>query len=147
MSMLKAADVMTKDVATICASATVAEAVELMNARGWRSLIVDRQDEQDAYGIVSETDIAYKVIARRRNPHQVKVSEVMTKPCITVNPELSIVHVAQFFAENGLARAPVVQDQLLGIISITDLLTKSDFLTEPLPLMLEQDLVAVISQS
>jgi CBS domain-containing protein len=66
--MLKVVDVMTKDVATICASATVAEAVELMNARGWRSLIVERQDPQDSYGIISETDIAYKIIAKSKYP-------------------------------------------------------------------------------
>jgi CBS domain-containing protein len=135
--MLKAADVMTKDVATIQASATVAEAVELMNTRGWRSLIVERQNDQDAYGIISETDIAYKVIAKNKNPYQVTVSAVMTKPCITVNPDLSIVHVAQLFAAEGLARAPVIQGELLGIISITDLVTKGDFMAESLMLTLE----------
>ena len=35
--MLKAADVMTKDVATIRSSATVKEAVDLMKVRGWRA--------------------------------------------------------------------------------------------------------------
>jgi CBS domain-containing protein len=145
--MLKVADVMTQDVATIRSSATVAEAVDLMNARGWRSLIVDRQDAQDSYGMISETDIAYKIIAKNKNPHQVKVAEVMTKPCISVKPDLSLVHVAQLFAEHGLARAPVIQDKLLGIISITDLLTKSDFMAESLPLVLERDLLDVISQS
>jgi predicted transcriptional regulator len=59
MIILKAADVMTKDVAMISTLATVAEAVELMNDRGWRSLMVDRQDDQDDYGMISETDIAY----------------------------------------------------------------------------------------
>jgi CBS domain-containing protein len=126
--MLKVVDVMTKDVATICASATVAEAVELMNARGWRSLIVERQDPQDSYGIISETDIAYKIIAKSKYPHQTKVAEVMTKPCISVEPDLSIVQVAQLFAENGIARAPVIQDQLLGIVSVTDLLTRDKIL-------------------
>jgi CBS domain-containing protein len=143
MDMLKAADVMTKDVAMIGASATVAEAVELMNERGWRSLIVDRLNEQDAYGMISETDIAYKVIAKSKDPYQVQVSEVMTKPCVTVNPDLGIVHVAQLFADCGLARAPVIQGKLLGIISITDLLTKSDFMSEPLTMILERDLPGV----
>lgn len=133
--MLKAADVMTKDVVMISTLATVAEAVELMNDRGWRLLIVDRQDDQDDYGMISETDIAYKVIARSKNPHQIKVFEVMTEPCLAVDPDLSLVQVARFFAENGLARAPVIQRELLGIISITDLVTKSDFMAKPLMLM------------
>jgi len=60
--MLTAADVMTKDVAMIRSSATVKEAVDLMRARDWRALIVDRRHEQDAYGIITESDIVYKVI-------------------------------------------------------------------------------------
>jgi CBS domain-containing protein len=147
MIMLRVADVMTKDVATIHSSATVFEAVELMNARGWRSLIVDRQDAQDAYGMISETDIAYKIIAKNKNPHQTKVADVMTKPCISVKPDLSLVQVAQLFAEQGLARAPVIQDKLLGIISITDLLTKTNFMAESLPLVLERDLLDMLSQA
>jgi CBS domain-containing protein len=145
--MLKASDVMTKDVATIRASATVAEAVTLMNTRGWSSLIVDRRNDQDAYGIITETDIVYKVLAEGKDPHQVRVYEVMTKPCITVNPDLSIIYVARLFADNDLAKAPVIQGGLLGIISITDLLTKTNFTEEPLPLLLEQDLEDAIAKA
>ena len=61
--MLRAADVMTKDVATIRSSATVAEAVRLMKARDWQALIVDRRHPQDGYGIITESDVVYKVIA------------------------------------------------------------------------------------
>lgn len=138
--MLKAADVMTKDVATIRSSATIAEAVELMQARDWRSLIVDRRHEQDAYGIISDTDIVYKVIAYGKDPYKVRVYEVMTKPCISVNPDLGIEYVARLFADHHLHRAPVIQGELLGIISITDILAQSHFLEEPHSILLEQQL-------
>jgi CBS domain-containing protein len=121
---MKASDIMTKDVVTIRSSATVADAIQLMQERGWRSLIVDRENEQDAYGILTETDIAYKVTAAGADPHRVLVKAVMTKPCIVVNPDLSVENVAKLFANHHLLRAPVIQDRLLGIISISDLLVK-----------------------
>lgn len=123
--MTKASDIMTKDVATIRSSATVAEAVKLMQERGWRSLIVDRDNEQEAYGIVTETDIQFKVNATGKDPQQIRVGEIMTKPCIVVNPDLSVENVLRLFANNRIFRAPVIQKNLLGIISISDILVKS----------------------
>ncbi|MCG6133726.1 MAG: CBS domain-containing protein [Nostoc sp. LLA-1] len=138
--MLKASDIMTKDVATIRSSATVAEAVKLMRARDWRSLIVDRRHKQDAYGIISESDIVYKVIAYGKDPGKVRIYEVMTKPCIAINPDLGLEYVARLFADHHLHRAPVIQGELLGIISLTDIVAQSDFLEQPHSILLEQQL-------
>lgn len=145
--MLIAADIMTKDVATIRSSATVAEAVKLMRARDWRSLIVDRRHEQDAYGIISESDIVYKVIAYGKDPSKVRIYEVMTKPCIAVNPNLGVEYVARLFADHHLHRAPVIQGHLLGIISLADIVAQSDFLEQPHSILLEQQLQDEIKKS
>jgi CBS domain-containing protein len=125
--MLTAADIMTTDMATIRSSAMIAEAVKLMRQRGLRSLIVNRMHEQDAYGVISETDIVYKVAAYGADPKQMRVYEVMTKPCIVVNPELGIELVARLFADLRISRAPVIQGTLLGIVSVSDILAKGDF--------------------
>ena len=138
--MLTAADVMTKDVAMIRSSATVKEAVDLMKARDWRALIVDRRHEQDAYGIITESDIVYKVISYSKDPNKIRVYEIMTKPCIDVNPELGLEYVARLFANHHLRRAPVISGKLLGIISLTDILARSSCLEQPRSLLLEQEL-------
>ncbi|WP_026735632.1 CBS domain-containing protein [Fischerella sp. PCC 9605] len=138
--MLKAADIMTKDVATIRSSATVAEAVRLMRARDWKALIVDRRHEQDAYGIITESDIVYKVIAYGKDPNRVRVYEVMTKPCIVVNPDLGLEYIARLFADHHIQRAPVIHGELLGIISLADILAHSNFLEQPRTILLEQQL-------
>ncbi len=59
--MLKASNIMTTDVATIRGSATVAEAVKLMKFKQLRALIVETRTGQDAYGIVTQTDIVNAV--------------------------------------------------------------------------------------
>lgn len=138
--MLTAADVMTKDVAMIRGSATVKEAIDLMKVRDWKALIVDLRHEQDAYGIITESDIVYKVIAYSKDPNQVRVYEVMTKPCIVVNPELGLEYVARLFANHNLHRAPVISGKLLGIISLTDILARSSSLEKPRSILLQEEL-------
>ncbi|MGF1542236.1 MAG: CBS domain-containing protein [Pleurocapsa sp.] len=137
---MKVADIMNKKVITIRSFATVANAVKLMREHNLSSLIVDRLDESDCYGIVTKTDIIYKVAAKGFDPEQVRVCEIMTKPCIVVNPDLSVKSVAQLFANHGIRRAPIIRDQLLGIISTTDLLLKSNFVEQPSGVLLKQQI-------
>ncbi len=145
--MLKAADIMTKDVATIRSSATIAQAVELMNSRGWHALIVERRHDQDAYGIITEADIVYKVIAFGKDPSKVRVHEIMTKPCIAINPNLGVEYVARLFAEHHLLRAPVIQGELLGIISLADIISESKFVEKPREVVLEEELRDAIEEA
>ena len=121
---MKAADIMTQEVLMIHSSATVAEAIALMQNKKLRSLIVEPSDDSDAYGIVTETDIVYGVTAKEQDPEQVRIHQIMTKPCIVVNPDLSVANVARLFAETGIQKAPVIKDKLLGIVSVTDILMK-----------------------
>ncbi|EKQ67158.1 CBS domain-containing protein [Leptolyngbyaceae cyanobacterium JSC-12] len=137
---MKAQDIMTQEVATIRGSATVAEAVKLMKLKNLRSLVVDRRYDEDAYGLVTEEDITNKVVAFGKDPNQLKVYEVMTKPCVVVNPDLAVEYVARLFALTGVDRAPVIRGDLLGIISVTDILLKSDFLSNPRLAVLERAL-------
>ncbi len=129
--MMQAQEIMTRDVVTISGSATVAEAVKLMKDKGLRALIVERRSDSDPYGIISATDIIYKVAAFGHDPKKMRVYEIMTKPCITVNPDLGVEYVARLFAKTRLRRAPVVKGELMGIISISDILKKSDFVEKP----------------
>ncbi len=122
--MLKARDIMTDRVVTIQSLATVAEALDLMRKYQVHALVVDHSGPDDAYGIVVDEDIVYHVIAAGDDPMSVQVYSVMTKPCVVVNPDLGVEYVAKLFANAGIRCAPVIQEQLLGIISVTDILHK-----------------------
>jgi CBS domain-containing protein len=87
-----------------------------------RDLVVEPRSPADAYGIVTEADIVYKVAAYGKDPNQVQVHEIMTKPCIVVNPDLSVENVARLFANHHIRRAPVIKNQLLGVVSVTDII-------------------------
>lgn len=144
---MKAADIMTQQVLTIRGADTVAKAITIMTERGIQSLIVDRRHEQDAYGIVTESDIVYKVIAYGKDPKQVRVYEIMTKPCIVVNPDLGVEYVARLFANTGLHCAPVIKDKLLGIISLSDVLSKGKVVEEPPAVKLDERIQQAIAEA
>jgi CBS domain-containing protein len=137
--MLKASDIMTQDVATIRGSATVAEAVKLMKFKALRALIVETRHTADAYGIITHADIVTKVVAYGKDPTKIRVYEIMTKPCVVVNPDLGVEYIARLFANTGTRVAPVIKGELLGIVSDSDILYKTDFIENPkTPLLLRE---------
>ena len=145
--MLKASDIMTEDVATIRGSATVAEAVKLMKFKNLRALIVDVRSSQDAYGIVTQTDIVERVVAYGKDPEKMRVYEIMTKPCIVVNPDLGVEYVARLFANTGIRVAPIIKGELVGIVSVTDIFNKGDFVEKPKVNILQRELDIAISEA
>jgi CBS domain-containing protein len=125
--MLKVKDIMTEGVLTILSTVTVAQAIALMQSKKIRSLIAICPDAPARYGIVTERDIVYKVMAVGTDPSTVKVGDIMRQPCIEVHPELNLQEVAQLFADSAIQRAPVIENgELLGIVSATDLVMKTD---------------------
>lgn len=135
---MKVADIMTREVVTIRNAAPVAEATKLMQQRGVQALIVPPSYELDAFGIVTVDDVVGKVIAYGRNPKRLRVFEIMTKPCIVLNPDLGVEYAARLLSEHHLHSAPVIQSALLGILSATDILERSTALERPQELELAE---------
>ncbi len=120
---MKVADVMHKDVVTIDGKASVAAAVALMRKRRVSSLLVNRREHDDAWGIVVRKDVVNKVIDPSKDPDKVKVFEIMTKPVIMVSPGLALKYCARLMKNSGNRRAPVFDGKnIVGIISNTDIL-------------------------
>ena len=123
-------DVMSTDFLTIDELTTVENAIKIMGENSLSFLIIEPLDKKDSYGIVTEIDILYKVIAKGRDSETLCVRDIMMKPCIEVKPDLKIQSVAQLFAKTGISSAPIVQKKLfgpkklLGVISVSDLISQ-----------------------
>jgi CBS domain-containing protein len=104
---------------------TVADALERMRHVDTKSLIVRKRHADDEHGVVLISDIARQVLASDRAPHRVNIYEIMSKPVITVAPDMDIRYCARLFARFDLSRAPVVEHgEVIGIVSLTDLVIK-----------------------
>ena len=119
---MKSRDIMTKDVAMIEEGNSVATAINTMTEKKVSSLIVNRLDEDDSYGIVTRRDVVNKVVAQALDPNKMKVAEIMTKPLLTISPNLPIKHIAKLMVHTGVRRMPVFDGhQIIGIVSNSDI--------------------------
>lgn len=144
---MKVADIMTTNVITIRSSATVEQAAVLMKQSGVHALVVKRTDESDAYGIVAIGDIVGQVIASGRDPRQIRVYEIMTKPCVVLNPNLRVEYAARLLVQSNLHSAPVIQSELLGILSVSDILERSNAIENPRELSLADEIKTFSKQA
>ncbi|MCL5271364.1 MAG: CBS domain-containing protein [bacterium] len=121
--MATARDIMNPNVQRIRRDATAAEAVAQMNDSRVSSLMVEKANPRDTYGIVTMGDIVTRVVAKGLPLSQVPVHEIMTKPVIVIMPDLSVKHVARLLANCRISRAPVFDNnELVGIITMHDIL-------------------------
>ncbi len=105
--------------------ATVAEALQQMHHVETKSLIVDKRDENDEYGMVMLSDISRLVLALDRAPARVNIYEIMSKPVISIDPEMDIRYCARLFERFDISRAPVVENRkVIGIVSHTDMVLR-----------------------
>ena len=89
-SFIRVADVMVQDFAVVEGVATIAEALAIMSKKNAHFLIVSKRDEDDEFGILMIRDIAEHVLAPNRSPERTNVYEIMSKPVLTVRPEMNI---------------------------------------------------------
>lgn len=126
--IVRVGDVMKTRVDLVDRGMTVADALRQMKYVETKALIVDKRDDDDEYGIVMLSDIARNVLAKDRAPDRVNVYEIMSKPVITVHPDMDIRYCARLFDKFGLSRAPVTKrGQIAGIVSYTDMVLRGMF--------------------
>lgn len=120
--LIRVRDVMKPDYDMIDGKVTVEDALRAMRHVETKTLIVDKRDEDDEYGVVLISDIAKQVLAKDRSPKRVNVYEIMSKPVISVRPDMDIRYCARMFEQFGLSRAPVIEGgKVIGIVSFTDM--------------------------
>jgi signal-transduction protein with cAMP-binding, CBS, and nucleotidyltransferase domain len=123
--IIKARDVMHSEHLELDGLATVAEALNAMKAANASVVIVKKRHEHDAYGILLLSDIAKKVLAKDRAAGRVNVYEIMSKPVISLDPNMDVRHCARMFERFGLSSVPVIENgEVLGIVSYSELVFK-----------------------
>jgi CBS domain-containing protein len=123
--LIRIRDVMKDKFDLVDGMETVEHALNTMAHLETKTLIIKKRHDNDEYGMVTLSDIARHVLAVDRSPDRVNVYEIMSKPVITVSPEMDIRYCARLFSRFNLTRAPVIENgDVIGLVSFTDMVVK-----------------------
>jgi len=115
---MKVHDVMRTEITMVDGRTDVLAALKIMKQVKTTSLMIDKRDEHDEYGMLLFSDIAKQVLAKDRAPERVNVYEIMAKPVVFVRPNMEIRYCARLFERVGISHAPVIDgDNVIGIVS------------------------------
>jgi len=126
---MKCSEVMTKDPSCCLPTDTVFDSAQLMKSEdvGPIPIVSDKQTMKLA-GIVTDRDLAMKVLAEGLDSKLTKIEEVMTTGVQTCGPDDDVSNVLKLMERHHIRRIPIVDDQdsLVGIIAQADVATRID---------------------
>jgi CBS domain-containing protein len=113
-------DIMVSKVVTVRPDISVKEAVDAMNRYGIGCLVV--VEKEDIVGIVTERDFLKRVLAKCKDPRNINVQEIMSKPLIVGKPDMQIHEVIKLMVDKRIKKLPIVENgKLQGLVTLTDL--------------------------
>ena len=126
---MKCNEVMTKDPSCCLTTDTAFDAAQLMKSEDVGPIpIVSDKQARKLEGIVTDRDLALKVVAEGLDPKTTKIEEIMTTGVNTCGPDDDVKTVLESMAENHVRRIPIVDEKyrLVGIIAQADIATRVD---------------------
>ncbi|OCH19242.1 CBS domain-containing protein [Aliivibrio sp. 1S128] len=122
MNTIKVENVMSNTYVMVDGLMTVTEGIQLAKQKQVKALIVKKRHDDDEYGIVLMNDIAKKVLAQNRPTERTNIYEIMTKPALSVSPDMNVKYCARLFERFGISRAPVIKNgQIVGMVSYNNI--------------------------
>jgi CBS domain-containing protein len=103
--------------------ATVREAMKLMRTHSVRSIIVDKAQEDGAYGLVTFKNILQSIVAEDGDIDLLNVYDIAAIPAMSVSSQLNVKYAARMMVNSSIKRLLVVDNnELLGILTMTDII-------------------------
>ena len=129
--IIRVREVMKSDVDIVDGMETVTNAIQNMKYPETRTIIIDKRYDDDEYGVVMFRDVAKRVLAPDLSPDRINMYEIMSKPVLSVDPDMDVRYCTKLFDRFGLSRAPVVEDgKIIGLVSYTDIVLKGVMLQD-----------------
>jgi CBS domain-containing protein len=119
-------DVMTSNPCSIDAEKSVAYAAKMMREEDVGLAPIVEGDK--LIGMLTDRDIAIRVVAEGRNPEQVKVADVASKQVVTIDPQQDLDDALRIMAKHQVRRLPVVEEdgKLVGVVAQADIAREGD---------------------
>jgi CBS domain-containing protein len=120
---MKVREIMSRPIITEDGDVLITEIVKNMAELGIGSVVIT--SDGNPAGIITERDIALKVLLKNKRADEVTAKEVMSSPLLTIEAETSVDEASALAAEKRIKRLPVVENGVLvGIISVRNILTQ-----------------------
>ncbi|MGI8733840.1 MAG: CBS domain-containing protein [Pyrinomonadaceae bacterium] len=121
-------EVMTADPACCISETALQEVAQMMVDHDCGEIpVVESRDTKLPIGVITDRDIVCRTVARGINPLDLTVADCMSKPCVTVTPEMSVEECGRIMEENKIRRVPVVDadGSCCGIVALADIALRS----------------------
>jgi len=113
-------DYMSSPVISVGPDLTIQDAAQQMHDKNVGSVLVKINDKY--VGVLTETDLSRKVIAKKLNPETTKVSSVMTQPILTMDRYLPVKEAEEFMKKKNIRHLAVTEEnEIVGVLSVKDL--------------------------
>lgn len=121
---MRVKDIMTADPACCISETALQEVAQMMVDHDCGEIpVVEDKETKLPIGVITDRDIVCRTLARGINPLDLTVSDCMTKPCVTVTPDMSVEECSRIMEENKIRRVPVVDasGSCCGIVALADI--------------------------
>ena len=129
---MSVATVMTENPACCTPNSSLTEVARLMveNDCGEIPVVEDMMTRKLA-GVITDRDIATRVVAQGRNSADAKASDCMTTPAIAVTADTSLEDCCEVMESAKIRRVPVIDDRggVVGIVSLADVVRSANATT------------------
>jgi len=119
-------EVMTSKLCSIDTDKSVAYAAKMMRDEDVGIAPIVEGDR--LVGVLTDRDIAVRVVAEGRDPEQVKVTEVASRDVVTLDPQQDLDEALRLMARHQVRRLPVVEEdgRLAGVVAQADVAQEAD---------------------
>jgi signal-transduction protein with cAMP-binding, CBS, and nucleotidyltransferase domain len=115
------ADYMSNDVRSVHKDAPLKEAGRLLQKWKVGSLLVD--DGSRYLGIITDTDLSRKAVAKGLDPNTVAVKSCMSKPVISIEDDEPLATAIALMKKKAIRHIAVTEDgTIIGVLSVSDIL-------------------------
>ena len=124
--MGKIKELMTVKPRTVKQGDSIVDAAKLM--KGEDTGVAPIVDGDRLVGVITDRDIAIRVVAEGRDPQSTKVEDIASQNLVTIDPQQDLDEALRLMAQHQVRRLPVVEEdgKLVGIIAQADVARHAD---------------------
>jgi|TARA_R110002096_G_scaffold428927_1_gene641234 signal-transduction protein with cAMP-binding, CBS, and nucleotidyltransferase domain len=118
-------DVMSEKLIMIDGLTTISNALGIMRKNETSSLVINRRNDSDEYGLLTARDIAKEVVVPDKEPERISAYQVMQKPVLSIRANMNVRYAIRLLLKFDVFRALIIEDDVaIGLVTLEDMLLR-----------------------